>query len=139
MNRNKTKTEFPEVKDALHRACKGLFYPSETDAPIVPFFGARTEGGTREKIVRELGLSEGDEVEERPFIEFFSRLTRIQDWFAAPEIENAERFVKLQKLLEGNLKYLTVLRTGRIQIDIYVVGIDSDGNVAGIKTKAVET
>jgi hypothetical protein len=45
----------------------------------------------------------------------------------------------LQKLLEENLEDLIVLRTGRIQIDIYVVGLDAAGNLAGIQTKAVET
>ena len=126
-------------EDALRRACKGLFYPSETDAAIVPFFGGRSEEGTHLTIVNELGLENGNEVEESRFSDFFLRLTRVQDWFGEAEIENATRFLKLQKLLEGNLKDLKVLRTGRIQIDIYLVGIDSDGNVAGIKTKAVET
>jgi hypothetical protein len=42
-------------------------------------------------------------------------------------------------LLEENLADLTVFRIGSIRIDIYVVGLDADGNLAGIKTKAVET
>jgi hypothetical protein len=42
-------------------------------------------------------------------------------------------------LLEGNLRDLRVFKVGRIELDIYVVGINSEGILMGIKTKAVET
>lgn len=140
MNRKKRKTVKKESFEvAVKTACEGLLYPSETDAEILPVFGGTSKGGPREMILNEMGLKEPDAIEERTVVEFFARLTKIQDWFTQPEIEKADRFLKLQKLLEENLEDLTVLRTGRIQIDIYVVGIDEDGRVAGIKTKAVET
>jgi hypothetical protein len=41
--------------------------------------------------------------------------------------------------LKENLRDLKVYRIGRIEIDIYVIGIDSQNNLMGIKTKAVET
>ena len=75
----------------------------------------------------------------QPFEEFFSRLTRVQDWHAEAEKERVRRFLKLRKLLRENLKETTVLRIGRIRIDIYVVGVDRYGKLAGIRTKAVET
>ena len=51
----------------------------------------------------------------------------------------AKRFLELQKLLEENLRELKVFRIGRIQLDIFVVGIDKSGSLIGVSTKAVET
>lgn len=126
-------------EEYLRRACEGVYYVSETDAEIFPFFGGKAAGRSRETIALELGLKKETAVEERSFVDFFARLTKIQDWFTEIETKNAKRFLALQKLLEENLEDLIVLRTGRIQIDIYVVGIDAAGNLAGIQTKTVET
>jgi hypothetical protein len=41
--------------------------------------------------------------------------------------------------LENELEDIRVIRVGRIQVDIYVIGNTKDGEVAGIKTFAVET
>ncbi len=140
MNKKKKKTLKKNIfKEKIKNACKGLFYLSETDAEIFPVFCGKVNIGSRETILKELGLKEGTTTEERTFTEFFSRLTKIQDWFSQAETRNAKRFLTLQKLLEENLDDPIVLRTGRIQIDIYVVGIDAEGNLTGIKTKAVET
>ncbi len=137
---NKKKTEKNEgFEKEIERACQGLFFPSETEAAILPFFGGKVVVSPLEAIVRELGSKDKKESEERAFVEFFARLTKIQDWFTPVETRNANRFLELQKLLEDNLDDLTVLRIGRIQIDIYVVGIDRAGNLSGIRTRAVET
>jgi hypothetical protein len=45
----------------------------------------------------------------------------------------------LRQFLEQNLTDLKVFRIGRIRLDVYVVGLDSEGNLAGVKTVAVET
>jgi Nuclease A inhibitor-like protein len=135
-NKSTKKNNFEEE---LRNKCKGLYYISETDAEISPFFGGKANGGPSETIARELGLKKETAVEERSFVDFFARPTKIQDWFTEIETKKAKRFLALQKLLEENLEDLIVLRTGRIQIDIYVVGLDAAGNLAGIQTKAVET
>ena len=62
-----------------------------------------------------------------------------QDWYGAEEKHNAERFARLQNLLEENLRDLKVFKIGRIEIDVYVVGLDQNNELIGIKTKAVET
>ena len=123
----------------MREACDGLFYMSETDAEIVPFFGGKAAGRSRESLLENLELKDLSTIEERSFDEFFSRLTKIQDWFIPNEIQNAKQFGRLRQILEDNLTDLTVIRIGRIQIDIYIVGIDIAGNLAGVKTNAVET
>lgn len=126
-------------EQALREACEGLLYLSESEAEIVPFFGVKVADCSRKTILGQFQLVKGSPIEERQTAEFFSRLTTIKDWFSKIEIRNARQFERLQKLLEDNLVDLTVLRIGRIQIDIYVAGIDRSGNLAGFKTKAVET
>ncbi len=78
-------------------------------------------------------------VEERDFAEFFKRLTEIQDWFGDEEKATAQKFAELKDLLERNLRDLKVFKIGKIQIDVYVVGLEAENNLLGIKTKAVET
>lgn len=127
-----------DLERAIGKACDGLFYPSETDVEIIPFFGGWIVERSQKKILEQLGLKEA-KIEVKKFSDFFYRLTKIQTWFNDVETKNAERFMNLQRILGENLKDLTVLRSGRIQIDIYVVGFDADGRLAGISTKAVET
>ncbi len=126
-------------EEAIGKACEGLFYVSETDAAILPFSGGKADDGTRESISKALSPEKNTTVVEQPVDEFFSRLTKPQDWHTEVETEKVKRFLKLQRLLRDNLEDITVLRIGRIRIDIYVVGIDGSGKLAGIRTKAVET
>ena len=63
----------------------------------------------------------------------------MQDWFGDEETATANKFAELKKLLEDNLRYLKVFKIGKIELDIYIVGLDVESNLIGIKTKAVET
>ena len=118
----------------IETACEGLIYISETDAPIVPFFESGVVSAS------QLGRKEGlSETAVEPFIGFFQRLTEERDWYGEKEKTIAKRFFELQKLLEENLCDLRVVRIGRVQIDIYVMGTDAEGNTLGFQTKAVET
>ena len=136
---DKKKAEKSDLRLRLEKSSEGMFYLSETDAEIAPFFGGPAEVVTLEALLKEQRIKNTGQVEERSFDEFFSRLTKISDWFGATEKANANRFGELKRLLQKNLKDLKVFRIGKIRIDIYVVGIDKDGNLAGIKTMAVET
>lgn len=123
----------------LKKAVEGLYYISETDAEILPFAGEKAESVTKEEILRQTKNAPDAQVEERNFDEIFARLTKIQDWFGAEEKATAAKFAALRDLLQKNLKDLKVFKIGSIQIDIYIVGLDAAGNLAGIRTKAVET
>jgi hypothetical protein len=121
----------------IERATAGLVYVSESDAPIEPYFGGTADTVDSRDLIEINTEAEAYHVEgvER----FFARLTAEKDWFGPRERKNAGRFRKLEELLTENLKDLRVLKVGRIKVDIYVVGLDASGNLAGIKTKAVET
>jgi hypothetical protein len=118
----------------LKTACEGLFYMSETDAPVEPFFASKTDTDAKETILNATGNTESADIEEGNFDQFFARL-----WYNYDEKKVAARPVSLRQLLEENLVDFKVFRIGRIGIGVYVVGRDRDGNLAGVKTKAVET
>ena len=124
---------FSQVSDA----CEGLNYVSETDAPVEPFFTPAGTGLTAE-IAKDLPDGRR-KMEETSFDEFFSKLTEHKPWHTPEQRRNADRFARLRKLLETELRDLHVYRAGRVRIDVFIVGTDKEGNVLGIKTKAVET
>lgn len=135
--------ESPDEDFNLPRKIKeiseGLYYISETDAEILSFAGSEAAAVNKENLLKQTGNKPDAPVEERSFAEFFARLTKIQDWFGEEEKQAAAKFSALQELLEDNLKDLKVFKVGRIEIEIYAVGLDEHGKLTGIKTKAVET
>ncbi|MDQ6786140.1 MAG: nuclease A inhibitor family protein [Acidobacteriota bacterium] len=134
MNSNET-----DLPSQIKKLTDGLYYISETDAEILPFVGKKSQAVTSEEIKNQIESADASQIEERDFTEFFARLTEIQDWFGEEEKATAQKFSDLKSLLEKNLKDLKVFKVGKIQIDIYVVGLDAASNLMGIKTKAVET
>lgn len=126
-------------EDQIKSLCKGLYYISETDAEIFPFSGTKAESVTAEELLKQTGNLPNASVEEREFDEMFARLTKLQDWFGDEEKATAAKFSAIKELLEKNLSDLKVFKIGRINIDIYFVGLDADGNLKGIQTKAIET
>jgi len=125
--------------EKIKNAVQGLYYISETDAEILPFEGKKTEVVTKEELLSQTGNAGNLTVEEKDFAEFFARLTEIQDWFEDEEKETAQKFAQLKELLEKNLRDLKAFKVGKIQLDVYVVGLNNEGKLLGIKTKAVET
>lgn len=123
----------------LEESVKDLWYMSETDSEISVFRGGRASVVSSEELKRELAIPAEEKIEERDFKDFFENLTKIQDWYEDEERLTAQRFSKLENLLEENLKNLKVFKIGQIEIDIYAVGLDSQNNLTGIKTHAVET
>ncbi len=127
------------LAEKIKNAAEGLYYISETDAEILPFIGQQAESVIKEEILNQTNSAADSAVEEGEFKGFFARLTEIQDWFGDEEKETAQKFVQLKELLEMNLRDLKVFKIGKIQLDVYVVGLDAENKLLGIKTKAVET
>ena len=127
------------LAEQIKKAATGLYYISETDAEILPFAGEKAEAVTKEEILSQTKSVVNAPVEERDFAGFFARLTEIQDWFGDEENEAAQKFVRLKELLENNLRDLKAFKIGKIQLEVYVVGLDAENKLTGIKTKAVET
>lgn len=123
----------------IENAVRGLYYISETDAEIEFFEGGRAESVSKEILLKQIGKRENETVEERNFHEFFDQLTAIENWFGDEERETARKFSVLKNLLEKNLRDLRVFKVGEIELEIYIIGADEEGRLAGVKTEAVET
>lgn len=135
----KSELKKTELVEQIREASKGLYYTSETDAPIEAFAGSKADAVTQENLLGQIGKAPDSPVEERNFDDFFAPLTELQDWFGDEEKATAAKFAGLRDLLKNNLTDLNVFKIGSIELDIYAVGLDAHGNLTGIKTKAVET
>lgn len=126
------------LRQALDDACRGLVYVSETDSPIVPVLSATPNDVTVEEFIKNAVRSNGP-VEKRPTAAFFDRLTSEKAWQNEEERSNAGRFSKLRAIVLEQLDGTATYRIGRVQVDIFVLGRDAEGSIAGIRTRSVET
>lgn len=128
------------IFESIKLLSEGLYYMSETDAKVFAFEAGKVEKLDKVSFAKQTGEeSRLDMIDERGFEEFFCHVTRIREWFSEQEIKNAEGFKRLQEFMEEKLRELKVFRVGRIEIDIYVVGLDDEGKIFGVRTQAVET
>ena len=138
----KMNEESPEFKDEdllaeITKLVAGLTYISETDADVQPLNGGAV---TNDDITSAIAAIDSRQpVEDVDVASFFSRLTTQQDWFGAAEKKRAERFARLQRFIEENLRGIKVLKVSRVQKTIYVLGISPNKNLLGVKMDAVET
>lgn len=112
---------------------------SETDAEILPFVGARAESVTAAAVLNQTETDKNSPIEEKDFSEFFAPLVAVEDWFGDEEKATVQKFEALKSLLEKNLRDLKFFKVGKVQIDIYIVGLDEQSILTGVQTKAVET
>lgn len=119
------------VADLL-RLTVGLVFISEQDAPVEIFEPDK-------KTVEEILEENGDNKEFISSREFFERLGAEKSWFGPKEKERAKRFRLIGELLQRELKNVRVVKAGRTQKDIYVLGRTATGQYLGIRTRAVET
>ncbi len=128
--------KFPKVAEKIAELCEPLVYISETDEPVELFFHEGEFPDTlfsNERRSAESGIKAADPDE------FFDKLTRERDWHNAADKKRVAGFRRLESYMQKNLRDLAFYRIGRIRLDMYVVGLDDDGNTVGIKTRAVET
>jgi hypothetical protein len=125
--------------DAFAQVSNGLVYISETDAEVLPFIDGEADAVTKEAVLKAAGLPDDTRVEEVDFDQFFARLSAVKDWYGDEEKKRAGQFARLGEVLQGYLRELKVFRLGRVQIEIYIAGLDETNHLAGIRTRAVET
>ena len=134
--------ESDELVSILKTAVEGLYYISETDAPFEAFVWIADEpieNVSVESVLKFAGEKPDAKIAEKTLDEFFKHPTEMQDWFGEEEKAQVEKYLKLKDLLAAKLKNPKVFKIGEVQINVYVVGTDEKGNLAGVKTKAVET
>ncbi|HLM68514.1 MAG TPA: nuclease A inhibitor family protein [Longimicrobium sp.] len=129
------------LRERLEREADGLLYTSESDRPFEFFFlpGAGNRPPGAEAFAQLVGAPPGAPVEERDLDEFFLRHAETSDPYDAEAQRIRPRYERLRETLRNELGWTTVYRIGRIEVQCYVVGGDGRGNLAGVRTVAVET
>ena len=143
--RNSPVIPFDDLLKRLTEATVDLFYISESDAPFEAFVWEREQGAEAVStvnavdILRFTGKAPGTAFREQSLEDFFRFPTTEQDWQNDEEREMVKRYVKLKELILGALRDPKVIKIGEVEIEVYLVGINQNGELAGVKTKAVET
>ena len=127
------------LAEQIKEASDGLSYSSEIDAGISVFIGKQAASVNKETLLVQIKGAADLPIKEIDFAGFFVRLTEIQDWFGDEETKTANKFVRLKEILERNLRDLKVFKVGKTQLDVYVVGLEAENVLMGVKTEAVET
>lgn len=119
-------------------AAAGLYYLSETDSP----FEVHQLDAVAPIVPQLLQLFKRDNTAtiEQQDVEFFLRNhTRTYEGATANDEARAERFRRLQELLQQTLINPEVYKIGQIQIDAVITGVTSGGKRIALTTKLVET
>ncbi|AKD55585.1 nuclease A inhibitor family protein [Spirosoma radiotolerans] len=118
-----------------------LLYPSESDESIEPVtcYLKQTDPLTVSQIKDWLMLPPSIYVEEQPEADFWEPVTTEQDWYGDEEKARTASFQKLKETVESTLTVRQVFRVGESEMDVYLLGRQSDGERAGIKTKIIQT
>lgn len=125
----------PALQDTLallSAAARGLLFPSESDFPFDTIelnADPSDEGALREA----LGIQADLPIEELAVGDLF------QPVIESCEGSEADQYKEIVSIFEGILSGSKVIRAGRVEIDVFVVGKHDSGVWIGLKTKVVET
>jgi len=124
-------------RERFNQLTEGLLFMSETDAPLT-YYALDSERSkqwppsTAAQFLRLIGEDPAAHVEKLAPEKFFRDLL--------PGNEDRENTVEaLREFMIEELRNLEGFRVGEIQINIYVLGTDDSGKVAGLQTLSVET
>ncbi len=134
--------EHSELRTELERASSDLVYSSESDRPFeffsIPYPGRATSPSPAD-FAQRVGASPDATVEVRSLQRFFSHHTSTSDPYDGEAQKIRPRYEELMTILSKRLRDAKVYRIGTIEVACYIVGIDGEGNLAGLRTVAVET
>jgi len=128
-------------KEEIENASKDLMFISETDAPLfyIEFVDIITEQQLKIKLKTFSDKSDNIKLKTETLDAFFKNAITVQTWFEKEEKENVKKFLNLKKVLEKNLKAIKVYKLGKKEQNVFILGKNSIGTFAGLKTVVVET
>jgi len=131
----------PALRQRLEQAAEGLLYTSESDRPFEFFFlpGTGNQPPGAEAFARLIGAEPGAPAAESDVDTFFERHVERIDPVDTAAQQFRPRFERLRETLRNELRWTTVYRIGRVEVQCFVVGGDGRGNLTGLRTVAVET
>ena len=140
MNENEQIVEKSFVEN-LTESVNGLLFPSESDEKIRVIDWQADNPAPFDTILfrKYIGVSPSIRVEVLPWERFFDSIISEKDWWTDFEKERAARFLIVKELITTNLTNLEYLRAGRVEVEAYLIGQDSEGKWKGLKTLIIET
>lgn len=127
----------------LAQASKDLLMMSESDCPFEPLeWQMQLDRGLGEKeLLQYLKYPENTQVETVSLDDFFGQACMEQEWHTQTEKETAKKFQSLVETLKRELSQLQIFRLNKTptNIEVYILGQTTTGEVAGLKTELVET
>jgi hypothetical protein len=132
----------PGLRHELERACSDLVYSSESDRPFEFFFfplPGRNAPPSATDFARLIGKEDGERAEEKSLVDFLARHTATSDPYDSEAQRVRPRYEALMRTISTKLRGVRVYRLGRIEVECYIAGLDTHGNLVGLKTVAVET
>ena len=127
-----------ELLNQLRSLTANLLWMSEADYPFEVFIWDE-QTITPEQLKEKTGHSLDCPVEATEIDKFFKRAVKEEDWHNEEEAAEVKRYQELVERLKQNLKDIQVYRLGKVEVDIYIIGVTANAHIAGLSTKAVET
>lgn len=95
----------------------------------------------KERITQHFNYPETTQVETVSIDDFFDQACIEQEWHTRTEKETVKKFQSLVETLKRELSQLQVFRLHKTpnNIEVYILGQTTTGEVAGLKTELVET
>ncbi|MBD2757796.1 nuclease A inhibitor family protein [Spirosoma validum] len=136
-----TALENKSFSDQISPLLTDLLYPSESDEPLEPVtcYLKQPEPITVSQIKDWQMLPPSVYVEELPEADFWEPVTTEQEWYGDEEKARTAKFQELKQLFEKELTVRQQFRVGETEMDVYLLGRQTDGERVGIKTKVVVT
>jgi hypothetical protein len=114
---------------ALTKACRGVLFPSESDAPLEPFTWDGSGEPTSAALTQSAGLDRKTPTQTTDLASLFR---------AVPKAKKA-KFDAIAKLLSEHVSDIRVVKIGEVNVTVFVLGKTKDGMWMGLKTEVVET
>ncbi|MDZ8024662.1 MAG: nuclease A inhibitor family protein [Nostoc sp. DcaGUA01] len=129
-----------EITEILKQSSADLLMMSESDYPFeVVLWTGPVDSLTTQKLLQLTNHPQDSQVEEVGLDYFFRNCAYEQEWHDEQQKQNAKKFQILVQTLKNNLNEIKVYRIGTINIDVYILGKTSSGDLVGLATKVVET
>jgi hypothetical protein len=124
------------IQTKLENAAGGLLMMSESDEPFTYFSAPGTT--INEQLALTLTGKPGGTLVETVTLDYLLR-NMTNPASGSVSLAMAQKFSTLAITLKQELTGLTVYRVGEVQVDVLIMGKTTDGHVAGMRTRLIET
>lgn len=130
-----------DLTEKLKQTSNSLLMMSESEYPfeVVFWTGQAQETLTNEKVLQLTNHSPETLIKTVDLDYFFRNCAEEKAWHDETQKQDVQKFQALVQTLKDNLTDIKVYRLGTIEIDVYILGKTSSGDLAGVCTKVVET